>query len=124
MTFIPAKTSGGICMQIRRTLGTSLLSLALIATVGWVMSAPAVSTAQSQPAQAEAQTASGKIMSVTDSSLSIEVKKGDDPNTLEFVLDKKTKVEGKLQVGATATVEYRTENAKNIATHVVVATAE
>jgi hypothetical protein len=111
-------------MQIKRSLGVSLLSLAVVAAVGWTMSAPAVSTAYSQQAPAQNLTASGKIMSVTDTSLSLEVKKGVDPNTLEFVIDKKTKVEGKLQVGATATVEYRTENAKNVATHVVVAAAE
>jgi hypothetical protein len=44
-------------------------------------------------------------------------------NTLQFLIDGDTKVEGKLSVGAQATVEYRSEEGKNIATHVVVAPA-
>lgn len=38
---------------------------------------------------------------------------------MRFLIDGDTKVEGKLAVGAQATVEYRSENEKNIAVRVV-----
>jgi hypothetical protein len=45
------------------------------------------------------------------------------PQTVEFMVDDKTKVEGKLTIGAQAVVEYRSDSGKNIATHVVVTPA-
>jgi tetrahydrodipicolinate N-succinyltransferase len=39
---------------------------------------------------------------------------------LQFFIDDTTKVEGKLEVGAKATVDYRTDAGNNIALHVVV----
>jgi hypothetical protein len=44
-------------------------------------------------------------------------------NTLQFLVDGDTKVEGKLAVGAQATVEYRGAEGKYIATRVVVTPA-
>ncbi len=38
-------------------------------------------------------------------------------------IDGNTKVEGKLQIGSQATVEYRLADGKNVAVHVVVAPA-
>jgi hypothetical protein len=38
----------------------------------------------------------------------------DDVNTVQFLVDDKTKVEGKLSVGTQATVEYRSNEGKNI----------
>ena len=40
--------------------------------------------------------------------------------TLQFQIDDATKVEGKLEVGTQATVDYRTDEGTNIALHVVV----
>ena len=42
---------------------------------------------------------------------------------MEFLVDDKTKVEGKLTVGAQAMVEYRSDSGKNVAVHVVVTPA-
>jgi hypothetical protein len=44
-------------------------------------------------------------------------------NTVQFLVDDKTTVEGKLSVGARATVEYRSSEGKNIAVHVIVTPA-
>jgi len=44
-------------------------------------------------------------------------------NTVQFLVDGKTKVEGKLAGGAEATVEYRSEEGKNIAVRVIVTPA-
>jgi tetrahydrodipicolinate N-succinyltransferase len=48
------------------------------------------------------------------------VKKSQDVVTLQFFIDDTTKVEGRLEVGSTATVDYRTDAGSNIAVHVVV----
>jgi hypothetical protein len=67
------------------------------------------------------QSLSGKISSVGDAAFSLEVTKGQDRKTLEFFIDGDTKVEGKLEVGSQATVEYRSQSGKNVAVHVIVA---
>jgi hypothetical protein len=58
------------------------------------------------------QSQSGKIASIGDAAFS-----------LEFLIDEDTKVEGKLEVGSQATVEYRSADGRNVAVHVVVARA-
>jgi len=63
---------------------------------------------------------SGKISAVGDASFSVDVKKSQDVVTLQFFVDDTTKVDGKLEIGATATVDYRTDAGNNIALHVVI----
>src|ERR1700752_4359420 len=63
---------------------------------------------------------SGKISAIGDASFSVDVKKNQDLVTLQFLIDYTTKVEGRLEVGSIATVDYRTDAGNNIATHVVV----
>lgn len=63
---------------------------------------------------------SGKISSIGDASFSVDVNNSQKPVTLQFLVDDDTKVEGRLQVGAAATVDYRTDAGNNIALHVVV----
>ena len=58
-----------------------------------------------------------------DAEFSLQVKKNQDVNTVQFLVDDKTTVEGKLSVGARATVEYRSSEGKNIAVHVIVTPA-
>jgi hypothetical protein len=69
---------------------------------------------------AEHGSVSGKISGIGDASFSVEVKKSQDPVTLQFLIDDTTKVEGRLEVGSMATVDYRTDDGNNIALHVVV----
>lgn len=68
----------------------------------------------------ETQTISGKIASVGDAEFTLEVNQDQKQNRVQFLVDGATKVEGKLSVGAQATVDYRSEGGKNIATHVLV----
>ena len=68
----------------------------------------------------ERASVSGKISAIGDASFSADVKKGQDSATLQFLIDDTTTVEGRLEVGAHATVDYRTNDGTNIATHVVV----
>jgi len=66
------------------------------------------------------QSLSGQITSVGDAEFSVQVAKNKDASTVQFLVDDKTTVEGKLAVGAKATVEYRSTDGKNIAVHVIV----
>ena len=63
---------------------------------------------------------SGKITAVGGDSFFVDVQKSQEPVTLKFLIDDITKIDGKLKVGATATVDYRTEDVNNYAVHVVV----
>ena len=63
---------------------------------------------------------SGKISAIGDASFSVDVKKNQDLVTFQFLIDDTTTVEGRLKVGAHATVDYRTNDGTNIATHVAV----
>ena len=76
-------------------------------------------TARSDGGEAS-ESVSGKISSIGDASFSVDVVKNQNVNTVQFLIDGNTKVEGKLTVGAQATVEYRSDEGKNVATHVVV----
>ena len=70
------------------------------------------------------QSVSGQIASVGDAAFSLSTKKDNSgQQTVEFLVDDKTKVEGKLTVGAQAMVEYRSDSGRNIAVHVVVTPA-
>jgi hypothetical protein len=89
--------------------------------------------AQPQPANAakfstsrapENQSVSGQIASVADAAFALNIAKDKQASqTVEFLVDDKTKVEGKLTIGAQALVEYRSDSGKNIAVHVVVTPA-
>src|SRR5271163_537901 len=69
----------------------------------------------------ENQSVSGQIASVGDAVFTISTKKDNQkPQSVEFLVDDKTKVEGKLTIGAQVLVEYRSDSGKNIAVHVVV----
>jgi hypothetical protein len=71
------------------------------------------------------QSVSGKIAAVGDASFEVAVSsKGNEPQkTVKFLVDDKTRVEGKLNVGAGVQVEYRSDSGQNIAVHVVVTPA-
>jgi hypothetical protein len=72
----------------------------------------------------ENQSVSGQIASVGDAAFAINIKKDKQgPQTVEFLVDDKTKVEGKLTIGSEALVEYRSDSGRNIAVHVVVTPA-
>jgi len=61
----------------------------------------------------------GHIASEGDAEFSERVTKDRDVNTVQFSVDGKTKVEGKLAARAQATVEYRSDEGKNIAVRVI-----
>jgi len=63
----------------------------------------------------------GKLSAIGDTSFTIDVKKSQDPEPMQFLIEDNTKLEGKLTAGAQAAVEYRASDyGKNVALHVVV----
>jgi len=107
-------------MRFRTALFLATVFLACFTVAAWSAPVPdRLAPSDPQPTP-ENQSLSGKIASIGDAAFAVEVAKGKDVNTVQFMVDEQTKVEGKLAVGAQATVEYRSNADKNIAVHVVV----
>jgi hypothetical protein len=106
-----------------RTAVTLATFFALCFTIA-IWAAPAdLPLASSTTPGATTETITGKIATVGDLEFTLDIGRSDNPNKLQFLIDETTKMEGKLTVGARATVEYRSDGDKNIATRVVVTPA-
>jgi hypothetical protein len=113
----------------------SLLAFSLLAAAVWALPATDSRAQQDPPKatapQAESQTVSGTVASVSSGSFTLTIGSGfyyDEPGqtdkggkTMAFSTDKNTTVDGTLKVGAQADVTYRVEDGKNIAISVRVA---
>ena len=110
-------------MRFRAILTLATLFMACFTAA--VFSQPSAATdAAAGNRPPENQSVSGQIASVGDAAFAISISKDKQgPQTVEFLVDDKTKVEGKLAIGASALVEYRSDSGKNIAVHVVVTPA-
>ena len=106
-------------MRFRTSLCLATLFLFCFTIATWSTPYPILAAGHSLPTP-ENQSLSGQITSVGDAEFSVQVAKNKDISTVQFMVDDKTKVEGKLAVGAQATVEYRSNEGKNIAVHVIV----
>jgi len=106
-------------MRFRTALTLAAFSLLCFTIAVWSTPLDAQALARTNAA-AETQTVSGKITSVGDAEFSLEVKQNQKESTVQFLVDGNTKVDGKLAVGAQATVDYHSEGGRNIATHVLV----
>lgn len=106
-------------MRFRTVLSLATFFLVCFTVAVWTGPIPAQAALLTAP---DTQSVAGKISSVGDAAFTLDVAKSQnsDANTLQFLVDGNTKVEGKLSVGAQATVEYRSDNGKYVATHVVV----
>jgi Domain of unknown function (DUF5666) len=110
-------------VRFRTALSLCTFFLVCFTVAAW--STPSRPQPASGAAPAETQSVAGKISSVGDAEFTLDVTKSQNSNsnTLQFLVDGDTKVEGKLAVGAQATVEYRDSDGKYIATRVVVTPA-
>jgi hypothetical protein len=106
-------------MRFRTSLCLATLFLFCFAIAAWSTPLSILAEGHSE-ASPDNQSLSGQIISVGDAEFSVQVAKNKDASTVQFMVDNKTKVEGKLAVGAQATVEYRSNEGKNIAVHVIV----
>jgi len=107
-------------MRLRTALCLATLFLTCFTLAAWSTPVPARLAPSGPQPVPDTRSVSGKISSVDDAAFSVVVAKGKETNTVQFLVDEQTKVEGKLAVGAQATVEYRSNGGKNIAVHVVV----
>jgi hypothetical protein len=111
-------------MRFRTILSLATLFLACFTIAVFAQPLPANASRYSTSVEPENQSVSGQIAVVGDAAFAINITKDSEkPETVEFLVDDKTKVEGKLTIGAQAMVEYRSDSGKNIAVHVVVTPA-
>jgi len=109
-------------MHLRIILTVTTLFLASCFTVAaWSSPLTAQPTSRTRPTQNGSVI--GRISSIGDASFSVDVKKGPNLVTVEFLIDDQTSIIGRLEVGSAATVDYRTDGARNIARHIVVRSA-
>lgn len=107
-------------MRFRTMLSLATLFLTCFTLAVWSQPLSARPATRSAPAP-ENHSVSGRIASIGDASFSVEaVKENHTKQTLRFLVDDATKVEGRLAVGSQATVEYRSDGENNFAVHVVV----
>jgi len=110
-------------MRFRTVLSLATLFAFCFTLAVWSQPLPSSELSARTEGGVPSESVSGKISSIGDASFSVDVVKNQDTNTVQFLIDGSTKVEGKLAVGAQATVEYRSDDGRNVATHVVVQTA-
>ncbi|HKW56747.1 MAG TPA: hypothetical protein VJN42_05255 [Candidatus Acidoferrum sp.] len=108
-------------MRFRTILSLAILFLGCSTAALWSRPLPAAASGSHASGTVENRSISGKISSVGDASFAIDVvKQNQEQQTMQFLVDDNTKVEGKLTIGAQAMVEYRADGEKNVAVHVVV----
>ena len=110
-------------MRFRASMCLVTLFVICFTIAAWSAPLRALAAAGNAQPAPDSQSLSGTIASVGDAEFSVQTAKNKDAGAVQFVVDDKTKVEGKLTVGARATVEYRSDAGKNIAVHVVVTPA-
>lgn len=105
-------------MKLRAILTLTTLFMACFTLAVFAQTADKTSSTTSAT---ENQSVSGKIISVGDAMFSMNVATDNQKTqTVQFMVDDKTRMEGKLAIGAQAMVEYRSDSGQNIAVHVVV----
>jgi len=107
-------------MRFRTAVCLAALLVLCFTAAAWSAPAPDRLVPASLAMPPDNQSLSGKISAIGDAAFSLEVTKGQEHKVLEFLVDGDTKVEGKLEVGSQAKVEYRSAEGKNIAVHVIV----
>lgn len=93
----------------------------LAALTFWAPPTPRPSPAVA--AQAQTKTISGTISAIGDASFTVDVKRDRNVQSMQFLIDDATRFDGKLALGAPATVEFKTADGNNIAIHVTVRAA-
>lgn len=105
--------------MIRKLLiGAPLAGLLLLGATARTNALPAGHTAK---LNADTKSVSGKVISIGDDrrSFSLEVDEGSTKKTMQFVLDDKTQVQGRVTQGTVARVEYQPmSDGKNLAVSV------
>lgn len=93
-----------------------LLALALILALSPSYAAISAQDPQGQEQPKKEANASGKVTSVTESKLTLEIDDQGRAKSIEFILNEATKMEGKVEKDSKVEVTYRAESGRNIAT--------
>ena len=105
-------------MRFRTAISLATFFLVCFAASLWSVPVPGeVGPLRSFP---ETSSVAGTIANVNTSQFTLSLNRNQNPNKYEFVIDSNTRIEGKLAVGARATVDYRADGRQLIATRVVV----
>jgi hypothetical protein len=110
-------------MRFRTILTLATLFLTCFTVAVWSASFSSEPARRPYDPATQKATVTGRISSVGDGSFALDVKNSQDVVTIKFFIDDATRVNGKLQTGAIATVDYRAEDVNNIAIRVVVKSA-
>ena len=97
----------------------SFFGLMLLCAPGRTQPVPA-HPQSAQPTQQPTKSVDGTVSSIGDKGLSfdLEVNQAGNKETLKFVLDKNTRVEGQVKVGTPVTVEYVAMAEQNVAKNI------
>ena len=105
-------------MRIRTAMTLATFFLLCFAISLWSVPLPAEAEAlRNTP---EPSSVSGTIANLNASQFTLSLNRNQNPNKLLFVIDSNTRIEGKLAVGAHATVDYRAEGQQLVATRIAV----
>ena len=106
--------------MIRKCLLSASLGALLILGVS-TQAHTAVQQSQSGQQADQAKQVNGKVSAIASDkrSFSMDVNDGNNTHSMQFVLDEKTQVQGRVGVGTTATVQYQpTADGKNLALNI------
>ncbi|MGH9743619.1 MAG: hypothetical protein ACRD51_14840 [Candidatus Acidiferrum sp.] len=108
-------------MRFRVVLSLTTLFLACFTLAVFSQPLSSTESGHAMKGTMEDQSVTGTIASLGDAAFELSVaEKNQKAQRVQFLVDNKTKVDGKLTIGAQAMVEYRSDSGKNIAVHVVV----
>jgi len=105
-------------MRLRTALSLTTLFLLLFTVAAWSLPLSSEFPATASNGTPDTQSLVGKITAIGDAEFSVT--KNEKTKPVRFLVDGNTTVEGRLVVGAQASVEYRSEDGNNIAMRVVV----
>jgi hypothetical protein len=105
-------------VKLRAACTLATMFLLLFTVAAWSSPLDDINATENKPP--ETQSASGKIASVGEAEFTLSIGKDRNPKEIHFLIDGNTKVDGRLSVGAQATVDFKLDSGKNIATHVIV----
>jgi hypothetical protein len=95
--------------MIQKTPVTASLSELLLMGAPVILQAQTAQGQQGQQAQQATKSVSGKVTSIGDQghSFAVEVEAGGTKQTMQFVVDKNTQVQGQVKAGTTVVVDYQ-----------------
>ncbi|MFZ0884286.1 MAG: hypothetical protein WAN14_12880 [Candidatus Acidiferrales bacterium] len=106
--------------MIRKLLLSASLGALLILGVS-TQAHTALQQSQSGQQADQSKQVNGKVTAIGSDkkSFSLDVNDGNNKHTMQFVLDQRTQVQGKVGVGTDATVQYQpTDDGKNVALNI------